>query len=352
MEISKTTISGNQTTTPSGHRLVKPPPSPLPLIFLSLPPPEDFMDTNIIIGKKVDIKKAFTSDSPPLDCLWEGGPKAGSVGSIVGIGAVGKSTLMLQIAIAVASSCENRLADILQIKITKPGKVLYLSAEDDVDVITKRLEAIREFIEIKTHEAIIENLTILSTVGYYFDLMSQDTINDTHIPYLIEKYKGARLIIFDTISRFHSKSENDNGHMAQLIVKLEHIAQHTGAAVLFLHHIGKTSAREARGDDQHAPRGAGALTENPRWGAFLQKMTSAESQKWGGKTINDDETKPIGDARRGFYLRFGVPKHNYGPPQKDRWFVRQKGGILVPEELWPITTNNKEKKQGKIRNEG
>lgn len=42
----------------------------------------------------------------------------------------------------------------------------------------------------------------------------------------------------------------------------------------------------------------------------------------------------VGEDRRGYYVRFSVPKQNYGNVIPDRWFKRDEGGVLLPVELW------------------
>ena len=62
--------------------------------------------------------------------------------------------------------------------------------------------------------------------------------------------------------------------MAHLVSVLEHIAATTGAAVLYLHHVNKGSARDGQTDQQQAARGASALIDNARWCGYVAKMTS------------------------------------------------------------------------------
>ena len=59
-------------------------------------------------------------------------------------------------------------------------------------------------------------------------------------------------------------------------------------------------------------------------------MTSDEAEQWSDST----SLEPIGD-RRNYYVRFSVPKNNYGEPIEDRWFKRAEGGVLMPVTLLP-----------------
>ena len=145
---------------------------------------------------------------------------------------------------------------------------------------------------------------------------------------MVEYCAGARLVVFDTLSRIHQLDENSNGDMAYLVSTLEHIADKTGAGILYLHHVSKGSSSAGQADQQHAARGASALIDNARWSAYVARMTDQEAEKLSDRI----DRQPIGD-RRGFYVRFGENKQNYGVDQPARWFERREGGVLMPVDL-------------------
>ena len=121
--------------------------------------------------------------------------------------------------------------------------------------------------------------------------------------------EGRRLMVLDTLRRFHIEEENASGPMAQVIGRMEAIAS-KGAAMM------------GAGDQQQASRGSSVLVDNIRWQSYLSSMTSAEAEEWG---VDDDQ--------RRFFVRFGVSKANYGAPFADRWFRRHDGGVLKPAVL-------------------
>jgi len=128
-------------------------------------------------------------------------------------------------------------------------------------------------------------------------------------------------------------NSNSNADMARLVSRLEHVAVRTCASVLYLHHVNKGSARDGLADQQQAARGASALIDNARWCGFVAKMTEDEA-----KTLSSCGGQPIGNDRRGFYVRFGVSKQNYDPIQIDRWYEQKEGGVLVPVELMEVSS--------------
>jgi len=123
------------------------------------------------------------------------------------------------------------------------------------------------------------------------------------------------------------------GFMAHLVSVLEHIAATTGAAVLYLHHVNKGSARDGQTDQQQAARGASALIDNARWCGYVAKMTEQEAERLSDRGF---DRAPIGNERRGLFVRFGVSKQNYDATPLDRWYQRHTGGVLLPVELQEI----------------
>ena len=114
---------------------------------------------------------------------------------------------------------------------------------------------------------------------------------------------------------------------------LEHIAATTGAAVLYLHHVNKGSARDGQTDQQQAARGASALIDNARWCGYVAKMTEQEAERLSDRGF---DRATIGNERRGLFVRFGVSKQNYDATPLDRWYQRHTGGVLLPVELQEI----------------
>ncbi|TFF71443.1 replication protein A [Aeromonas taiwanensis] len=165
-----------------------------------------------------------------------------------------------------------------------------------------------------------------------------NVMDEEHLRRVIEYSAGARLIVLDTLSRIHSLDENSNGDMARLVATLEHVAASTGASVLYLHHVSKGSAREGQTDQQQAARGASALIDNARWCGFVAKMTEDEAKRLSDRAY---DRQPIGNDRRGFFVRFGVSKQNYDATPLDQWYERRDGGVLVPVELLEVPNGKK-----------
>jgi hypothetical protein len=197
----------------------------------------------------------------------------------------------------------------------------------------RRVHAIGQHLNQSAREAIAENLILEPIMGKRLNVM-----DEAHLRRVIDYSTGARLIVLDTLSRIHSLDENSNGDMARLVATLEHIAASTGAAVLYLHHVNKGSARDGQTDQQQAARGASALIDNARWCGYVAKMTAQEAERLSDRAYG---RQPIGNERRGLFVRFGVSKQNYDATPLDRWYQRHPGGVLVPVELAEVPNGKK-----------
>ncbi|HBN8277938.1 TPA: AAA family ATPase [Pseudomonas aeruginosa] len=283
----------------------------------------------------IDIRSAFENPPPDLDFIWPGF-LAGTVGALVAPGATGKSFWTLEAAMAIACSVAG--GDVVNLRPQHTGRVVYLAGEDPETALIRRVHAIGQHLNPSAREAIAENLVLLPIMGAMLNIM--DERSRTRV---IEFCTGARLIVLDTLSRIHSLDENSNGDMARLIATLEHIAASTGASVLYLHHVSKGSAREGLSDQQQAARGASALIDNARWCGFVTRMTEDEARHLSDRTY---DRQPIGNDRRGFFVRFGVSKQNYDATPLDQWYERRDGGVLVPVELLEAKQNGRKGSRG------
>jgi len=230
-------------------------------------------------------------------------------------------------SVACGATIESRAAggDLVGLAPAQTGRVIYLAGEDPPPALVCRIHSIGKHLSPQAREAIAENLTLEPIMGKRLNVM-----DDQHLARVVEFCTDARLIVLDTLSRIHCLDENSNGDMANLVATLEYVAASTGASVLYLHHVSKGSAREGQTDQQQAARGASALIDNARWCGFVAKMTEEEA-----KSLTDRayDRQPIGNDRRGFFVRFGVSKQNYDATPHDRWYQRRDGGVLLPVEL-------------------
>lgn len=259
----------------------------------------------------LDLARALETEPAPLDFVLPG-LLAGTVGSLVAPGATGKSFAALELLSQIATG-----KDFLGVGQYPTGFAAMLAAEDPANALHTRIKAIAGHLDSHERENFKANCLILPCLGQAGDLLDAGkTVAD------IEKVaRGARLVVIDTLSRWHTGEENERRDAARVMRALERIAKNTGAAIIFLHHTSKAAAMNGDGDKQQSSRGSSVFVDEARWVAFLQTMTLNEAKVLG---ISGDERK--------HFVRYGVTKANYCPPQLDIWLRREEGGVLVRYE--------------------
>jgi hypothetical protein len=194
------------------------------------------------------------------------------------------------------------------------GAVLYLPAEDPWPVLHQRLFALGRGLDAELRANVERYLRLISLQG------ASPNVLDSHWWEAIAIWaEGVRLVVIDTLRRFHDADENAACAMTLVLGQLERLAMLKGCAVLFVHHTSKSAAFQEAGDLQQASRGSSVLVDNIRWQAYLATMTKKEAQKLG-----------VSAEKSQLYVRFGVSKSNYGPPLPERWLERKEGGVLYP----------------------
>lgn len=197
------------------------------------------------------------------------------------------------------------------------GAVLYLPAEDPWPVLHQRLFALGGYLDAELRASVERDLRLIPLQG------SSPNVLDSHWWEAIAIWaEGVRLIVIDTLRRFHDADENAACAMTQVLGQLERLAMRLGCAVLFVHHTSKSAVFQEAGDLQQASRGSSVLVDNIRWQGYLATMTKKEAQQLG---VSAEQSQ--------LYVRFGVSKSNYGQPLPERWLVRGEGGVLHPVRL-------------------
>lgn len=245
------------------------------------------------------------------------GFKSGTVGALVSPGATGKTMLALQAAVTVSGGPD--MLDFASMDTAwrrTAGRVVFLTGEDPADVLNGRFHAIGQRLNPAEREAMFENLSVAPLVGRGADVMTFEWRR-----WIAGVTCDARLVVIDTLRRFHQLDENDGGHMAGLLAYMEQLCRENSTTVLFLHHTSKAGALNG-GDAQQASRGSSVLTDNARFQANLVGMTPEQA-----KQFDVDE-----NCRRNF-VRLSFPKINYSAPIPDQWFRRRDGGLLEPAVL-------------------
>lgn len=279
--------------------------------------------------RPLDLPWALHSELPPLDFVLPG-LMPGALGLLVGIGGTGKSFLALETAISL--SVGRAIAGGL-FPASPPGRVVYLAGEESDRLLAERL---RGTLDLDGRSRLDpKNLILLPLAGQDCRLVSQGAPTDL-LSELKERAQGARLIIIDPIRRFHDGDENDSSAVTRLVVVLESLAKHTGAAVLALHHANRASASD--GGSQHASRGSTALVDGARWQLNLSVMDEKTAAAHG-----------FTETERLSHIAADIAKSNYLPPRGRSWLKRHLGGGLGLVKLDAVQVQAKRKTLGGAR---
>lgn len=259
----------------------------------------------------VDLEKSIMEKPKPLDFVIPG-LKAGTVGALVSPGATGKTMLALQLAVTVAGGPDLlKMADWDHSWKRDCGKVVFLTGEDPSDILESRFYYINKHFSHNDLNHVVKNLSIAPLSGLGVDVMNIEWQR------WIEKVTyGSRLVVIDTLRRFHKLEENDGGDMASVLGYMEKLCLINQTTVLFLHHSSKTGAMTSA-DSQQASRGSSVITDNARFQSNLIGMERKEGKKYG---IQENERKN--------FVRLSFPKINYSGPITDQWFQRGEGGVF------------------------
>ena len=287
---------------------------------------DQISEKNYTLPLSLDLAAAFREKPRDPDFVLPG-LVAGTVGALVSPGATGKSFWALEIAAAVAGA-----GDMVQAGVRSHGRVLVIAAEDPTPILATRIHNMGQRLDESERDAAIERLDVLPAMALGIDLYGDGA--QRWADAIIERGRGCRLIVVDTLSRVHSGEENERRDAARVMRLLEYIAARTGAAVVFLHHITKSVALNGQGDEQQAARGSSVWIDESRWAGFLRTMDKGEATAW-----NVDE-----EMRKNF-VRYGVNKANYCAPILDVWLRRDPGGVLVPAGLVKAIPSSKRKKE-------
>lgn len=272
-------------------------------------------------------QRYFSEYPPPFDWLLKGSLRRRSLGAIIGAPGSGKSTVAIQLAVAVAAG----LPWLGTWEPITAGCVLYLSAEDDEAVLHRRVHHALKALPEHAQGQAAQNVYAVPVCGDVAlcrgmggNIAETSALADLRA--LVGKCRP-ELLILDTLARFLLIPENDNPAMTAACALLERICRDFGCTILLLHHTSKTSGALASDElalmgalEQTASRGASALAGCVRWQMNLAPLGA----KFAHKIIGDEA---LGRAD-GAFLSLRVSKKNCGVPEPKYFLGRCEHGLL------------------------
>lgn len=252
-------------------------------------------------------------------------------------GAVGKSSLIIAEAIAIASG-----RNLLGCHPDASVRVWYWNGEDPADEIRRKITATMLRHNVPYEE--LENRLFVNS-GRDTEIIVAKTARDGTVILepVVQAVKdaiianGIGLMVIDPFVTCHEASENDNNAINQVVKAWRKIAEETGCAIELVHHSRKTNGNETTVDDA---RGASALASAVRSVRTLNLMPP-------------DKAKILQLDMPRCYVRVDEGKPNLAPPEHAWWFKLESValgngllgadgdsiGVAVPWR-WPQFTPN------------
>jgi archaellum biogenesis ATPase FlaH len=257
----------------------------------------------------VDVGGCIDNPSPPPAFVWEGLVPRGFVCLLSGHGGSGKSTLSLQLAVAVAMGLP-----LLGVP-TQPGRVLVFSGEDSGPLLRHRLAEVCRALDVNPH-ALASRLMVLDATeepGLYRELseFGRHTVEPTptfhRLAEIVTEWQPS-LIVADNASDCFEGSENDRAQVRAFVRGLANLSRQSESrpAVLLLTHTPKQAVRG----------GGESYSGSTAWHNSARARLSLTPAK-------DDETR----------LTLSLDKLNIAPLRREPLrLVRSHGGVLVLDE--------------------
>jgi RecA-family ATPase len=171
----------------------------------------------------------FCSTIPEeIDWMVTGILPRGANGIIAGVPKVSKSWIAVRLALSLALG-----EPFLGFEVTRPCKVALISREDDPGLTGWRIRSVRKGMGFDSSPNLIVNTRHQSDV-----LMLDDNGQVEQVIKQLRSHR-AEFAIFDVLNVVHSKDENDNSEMRQVLSRLTHIQQKAKCGIGVVHHFKK-----------------------------------------------------------------------------------------------------------------
>lgn len=267
-------------------------------------------------------------DIPPPQWLVKGWLEFGPPAMVAGQAKAGKSTLLRELAVAVASG--KPFMNNTSFEVHRPGTVLFIQEEDSEGKVRD------DIIQVLKAKGCDNNIPLyfMNMKGFKFDEENMEKIEAA-----IEKYKP-KLVIFDCLYRMIESGELNNADDMRAIQDwLSTLSSEYETTPLLAHHYGKTKE-----SDRSALKMLGSSTWHNffRSGVFVSKYEDTDEENVPDgcmKVFIERQFSNFGDIRSDFLIKLS-PREYFaeGETSKADWktMVDEAFGdndSLKPEEI-------------------
>jgi len=220
-------------------------------------PPVDLNDGEYVT---IDGNQLLQTELPDIDWLVDDMIPAGDLISIAGPSGVGKTRY---IALLIACLLTGR-TDLMGLPAAnKPISTLYFANEEKGEDLQRRIKAAMHANGLVGGRRSWVRGKDLGRIRFLTQDQGMLVPNLELLDQIVDKVKrdDIELVIFDPFNTLGGEEENSAASVDQIISCFQYIAQHTGAAVMFIHHTPKdrSEAPDALSGDSNAWRGSGAI---------------------------------------------------------------------------------------------
>ena len=260
----------------------------------------------------IDVDWMLSSDPAEREFLFSTlNIPAGELCGIAGTGGVGKSMILEQLAMSLATGA----LWLNKWRPTKPICCFYLTMEDSPDEIHRRFSAILKGGELLGnvsyhHDLLKQNLKIISAMGHDFSIIKKGSNNSlVHgegLKWIIDSVNEVgreSIVILDPLRNMIDGEENGETFKSVVNALRRVSRETTPQTTLMISHHASQTATANQDLTEAAFRGATDLVNGLRWTMVIQR--------------HDDGTDKHNTSLR----QTAMPKVNYGKPVKDGIFL-------------------------------
>lgn len=243
---------------------------------------------------------------PPREWLYGHHLCRKYVSATIAPGGVGKSTLIVTDALAMATGRE-----LIGTRPHQPMRVWLWNGEDPAEEMRRRVIAAMLRHGIEPHE-VDGRLFLDSGRDTPIRIGTTSSTGPRIVQPVIDalivaiRDRGIDVLVVDPFVSVHAMPENDNGAMDAAVKAFALVADKTGCAIDLVHHSRKLNGADA---DLDAARGGSAIAGAVRAARALNVMSKEAADGFG-----------IGELDRRSFVRIDDAKSNLAPASGARWF--------------------------------